>query len=154
MRRFKMRNVIPFLTTGLTTRGLNHRLWSDFDDVFANLNKDYFLGEEDNKSIIPSSELQETEKAFLVSVDLPGIRKEDLQVEVLDGKLTITGERKSRAANASFRKVYALNSQVDVDRIEAHYENGVLDLSLPKVSAKMPKKIEIQSGKIETLNKN
>ena len=149
-----MRNVIPFLTTGLTTRGLNHGLWSDFDDVFANLNKDYFQREEENKSIIPSSELQETEKAFLVSIDLPGIRKEDLQVEVLDGKLTITGERKSHGANATFRKVYALNSQVDVDKIEAHYEDGVLDLSLPKFTAKTPKKIEIQSGKIDSINKN
>ena len=149
-----MRSLIPFLTTGLTTRGLNHGLWSDFDDVFANLNKDYFQRVEEGKSFIPNSELKDTEQAFLVSIDLPGIRKEDLQVEVLDGHLTVTGERKSNSGGATFRKVYALNSQVDVDKIEATYENGVLDLSLPKVVAKVPRKIEIQSGKIESTNKN
>lgn len=149
-----MRSLIPYLTTGLTTRGLNHGLWSDFDDVFANLNKDYFKKEEEDKTLIPSSELKDTEKAFLVSIDLPGIRKEDLQVEVLDGNLTVTGERKSHSGGVTFRKVYTLNSQVDTDKIEAHYENGVLDLSLPKVIAKLPKKIEIQTGKIETTNKD
>ncbi len=41
-----MRNVIPFLTTSITNRGFNHGLWHDFDDVFANLNKDYFQREQ------------------------------------------------------------------------------------------------------------
>ncbi|HLX11995.1 MAG TPA: Hsp20/alpha crystallin family protein [Bacteroidota bacterium] len=107
---------------------------------------------------IPSVDVIETENAFQMDIDLPGMKKEDVKVSVENNILTISGERKSRKTEekdsyyrnertfGSFVRSFTLSKVVKSDAIEAKYENGVLHLTLPKVEDVKPKAIEVKVG--------
>jgi HSP20 family protein len=110
----------------------------------------------------PVSEVEEFDNRFLISIDIPGVSKDDVKIEVADQKLVISGERKSdrqdvkaRAlgrAYGKFQKAFTLPANVDTEKIEADFENGVLTLSVPKAEAARPRTIEIKSGKAPLLS--
>ena len=110
-----------------------------------------------NRNFSPACDFSETDSHYLVSVDLPGMNKDDVNVEVREGMLTISGERKSEHKEegyqeryfGSFTRSFTLPKMAKVEEIEANFENGVLRLAIPKPeSAKTPgKKIEIKEGK-------
>jgi HSP20 family protein len=93
-------------------------------------------------------DVEETESGFLLSLDLPGVPREKLGVEVKEGLLYVTAERPARApaGPVPFEKVFSLPKGVDVDRIEARYRDGVLEIALPKREAAKPKAIEIKAA--------
>ena len=105
---------------------------------------------------MPSCDVTETEKQFQIAMDLPGIKKEDVKVEVADGVLSISGERKevkeektatrflSERTQGSFLRSFALPAEVDVERVEAAFENGELRIAVPKTAA--AKKHEVKIG--------
>ncbi|KHD88735.1 MAG: hypothetical protein OM95_07385 [Bdellovibrio sp. ArHS] len=93
----------------------------------------------------PAFEVNETEEHFLLAVDLPGIKKEDLKIEQNENVLSISGERKRSTGSESFMKRFTLPNTVDVEKIEAHYADGVLNMYLPKAAVAKPRNIEIQS---------
>ena len=108
----------------------------------------------------PPAEVAEQEDHYLMSFDLPGIKKEDIKIEMKENVLTLAGERKQEAKiegtkNAqvferqygSFYRSFTLPTTVSEDKIEAHYENGVLSLYLPKTPVAQARKIEINSEK-------
>jgi HSP20 family protein len=92
----------------------------------------------------PAVDIYEDEKLFHVDVEVPGVKPEDINVNVENNVLTITGERKLEAADqrdgyhrverfyGSFSRSFALTDKVDVESIDARYDAGVLKLSLPK----------------------
>ena len=102
----------------------------------------------------PTTDVTENEKAYFVSVDLPGVKKENINVEVHEGILKISGERKSSTERegyserryGKFERSLSLPKDVDADKIEAHFENGVLELAIPKKEALKPKSIQIGVG--------
>ncbi len=107
----------------------------------------------------PSCDIKETKGHYLVSFDMPGVKKEDIKIEVQSNQLVISGERRydmkeeegestlrHERAYGKFERTFALPATVDTDRIEAHYENGVLNVALPKVEAAKGRTIQIQSG--------
>jgi HSP20 family protein len=141
-------------------------------DLFDEM--DQFLGEwnrlpsgfkiYDERSFAPASEMSETENHFMMSVDLPGMKKDDIKIEMVDNVLTISGERKfEKTENKKiqryektygfFKRSFTLPATVDSDNIEAKYEDGVLEIHLPKIQAAKPRQIEIQSGKTGFLGK-
>lgn len=91
--------------------------------------------------------LQEYEQHFMLSVDIPGIKKSDLKVETLNNQIHITGETKTERHSRYYNRSFALPETVDLTRIEAHFEDGVLEVLLPKHESEKPRAIEIQSGK-------
>jgi HSP20 family protein len=99
----------------------------------------------------PAFEIADQEKQFSISLDIPGLKREDIDIEVKDFELTVTGERKTTDKNVvrsnksfgKFSKVFTLPKNVNTDAIEAHFENGVLDLILPKEEKSQTKKISI-----------
>lgn len=105
----------------------------------------------------PSANLAETDKAYEVSLDLPGLKPEDVQIELKEGQLWISGQRKSEQEEkgktwhrversyGQFRRVVMLGHDVDGDRVEANYRDGVLVVTVPKVVAAQAKRIEIKS---------
>jgi HSP20 family protein len=103
----------------------------------------------------PACEIDEQDDHVLISVDLPCISKDEVKVEVVDNRLVISGERKhekeSKARSEKFygrfERSFALPTAIDVDKIEARYENGVLELAVPKAESAKPRTIQIQSGK-------
>ncbi len=106
---------------------------------------------------LPTLDLAETAEGFEISVDLPGIKPEDVKLELHDGALQISGKREEASerkdknyhyterTSGTFLRSVALPSDVDADKIEAHYEHGVLVVKLPKSAKSQPRKIEIRS---------
>ena len=103
----------------------------------------------------PRVDVAESENDFTVHAELPGLRKEDIQVTLEDNMLTITGERKYRdeqkdkqfyrreRAYGTFKRTFGLGTEVEVDKIAATYKNGLLILTLPKSEAAKPRQIDV-----------
>jgi HSP20 family protein len=103
----------------------------------------------------PLIDVHETEDEYLVKIDLPGVKSEDVNVEVNDSVLSISGSRAADEAGTaqlverpygSFARTLTLPQGVDSDSIEAGYHDGVLELRIPKPAERKPKKITIGAG--------
>ena len=107
----------------------------------------------------PPIEVFEKEDKFVVKAELPGMKEEDIDVSVVGDTLTIKGERKAETevkeedyyccerSYGSFLRSIALPSNVDAKKIEASFEDGVLEVSLPKAAEVKPKKITVSAKK-------
>ncbi|MCA9120628.1 MAG: Hsp20/alpha crystallin family protein [Planctomycetaceae bacterium] len=105
----------------------------------------------------PSVNFAETETGYEVSAELPGMKPEDVHVEFKDGHLWITGERKNEVEEkgktfhrierryGSFRRVIAIGKEVDAEKVDATYKDGVLTVNVPKAAAAQPKRIQIKT---------
>jgi HSP20 family protein len=103
----------------------------------------------------PPIEVFEKEDKFVVKADLPGMKREELDVSMVGDTLTIKGERKSETevkeedyyccerAYGSFLRSITVPTGVDTEKIEASYENGVLEVILPKAPEVKPKKVDV-----------
>jgi HSP20 family protein len=103
----------------------------------------------------PLVDVHETEEEYLVKVDLPGVNADDVTVEVNDNVLSISGSRAADETGqaqlverpyGSFVRTLTLPQGVDSDSIEAGYQDGVLELRIPKPAEQKPKKITIGGG--------
>lgn len=121
------------------------------DALFAGLPSFFELSGFDAKSsraATPAARWFESDDAYLVQVDLPGVRSEELEIETLDGELTVTSkraggneEKQTEEKLRSYRKAIQLPDGVEESRISARYENGVLSLTLPKGEKAKPRRI-------------
>jgi HSP20 family protein len=103
----------------------------------------------------PAVDLYEDKENLFVKVELPGLKKEEIEVSVHDGTLSISGERKAAESDSSsqtfrserffgrFHRALALPKPVAVDNIKASYKDGILTVTLPKTEEAKPKQIEI-----------
>jgi HSP20 family protein len=110
---------------------------------------------EDGGVWMPATDIQETKDEVVVSVELPGMKKDEIKVTVQDNILTIRGEKnqekEEKDANyhriersyGSFTRSFSLPSAVKADKISATYEAGVLRVMLPKAEEAKPKEIPI-----------
>jgi len=113
------------------------------------------IGEESAGHWAPSVDIRETEDALLVQAELPGIDKKDVKVEVHDGVLSISGERRYEKdvseknvhrverAYGSFSRSFSLPTNIDGEHVEAEMKDGVLEVRLHKRESAKPKSIEI-----------
>ncbi|WP_372637738.1 Hsp20/alpha crystallin family protein [Fodinibius sp.] len=103
----------------------------------------------------PSIDISETDDKFLISAELPGMKKEDINIDLENGRLTISGERSFKKEEegkkfhrvetryGSFNRSFQLPDNVDEESIEASYEDGLLNISVEKDEDKVKKQIEI-----------
>jgi HSP20 family protein len=102
----------------------------------------------------PALDLYETGDHFVAVVELPGMRKEDIDISLHDGTLTISGERKNESNNGetaqrteryvgTFRRSIALPTRVDANKVNATYQDGILKVTLPKAEEAKPKQIQV-----------
>jgi HSP20 family protein len=110
----------------------------------------------------PTLDVRETDDEYLVMVDLPGVKSEDVTIEVNDQVLTISGSRVpvetgesqlTERPYGSFVRSLTLPKGVDNDQIKADYKDGVLELHIPKPAEIKPKKITISSGSQKQISK-
>jgi HSP20 family protein len=104
---------------------------------------------------IPAIDLVEDDEHYVLSADLPGVGQDEVKVEVQDNVLTISGERRSETreqqrgyyrverASGSFARSLSLPEGTDAEGIEASYENGVLELRIPKPAQPQPRRVAI-----------
>jgi HSP20 family protein len=106
---------------------------------------------------VPAANLVETENEFEVTLELPGLKPEEVKVELREGALWVSGERKEEKEEkgktfhrmerryGEFRRVIPLPSEVKEEKIEAEFHNGVLKIKLPKSEEVKPRHIEVKS---------
>ena len=111
----------------------------------------------------PALDISERKDAYLVTVELPGVEADDLQITLEDGLLTIQGERHFAQESSeqqfhrverrygAFRRSITLPAQVQAEQIEASFENGVLQIVVPKMEEATPKRIQVRPGRATIL---
>ena len=102
----------------------------------------FFEPPREDNGWVPEFDIRETDEAFVLQGDIPGLTQKDLEVRVEDGVLSVSGERPEPAAEArfskrerpygKFRRNFRLGDTVDDENVKASYEAGVLELTLPK----------------------
>jgi HSP20 family protein len=104
----------------------------------------------------PAVNTREGEYAYHVEVDLPGVKKEDVKVDITGHMLTISGERKTKeevnekeyykceSSYGKFQRSFSLPENIDKENLSAIYENGVLEVVIPKSKTEEVKKIEVK----------
>lgn len=108
-------------------------------------------------SLTPPLEVTENENEFRVKMEIPGIDEKDLSITLTEGVLSVRGEKKSERESkddmcycsevsyGSFERAVAVPTNVDGEKVEAKYTNGVLSIVLPKREEAKPKKVEIKT---------
>lgn len=103
----------------------------------------------------PATDLKETEDEYRITVDLPGIKKDEVKITFKDNRLTISGERykeeeekeedflRHERYTGKFVRSFTLPAGVKEDKIKARFKDGVLSVTVPKSEAKKPKVVEI-----------
>lgn len=146
-----MHNLIP-----VSGRGLAWDLFNDFDDVVGGFFRPAAVVKKYGASLVPALDITETETAYVIQADLPGVRRDDLSVSIKDGLLSINAaaryehdEKKhgrllrQERRYGKYVRTLRLGEDVDANAISAAYDNGVLKLTLPKVANAQPRKIDI-----------
>jgi HSP20 family protein len=108
---------------------------------------------------MPAVDVFEKDDKFIVKAELPGLKKEDIDVSVTDSTLQIKGEKKSESevkekdyyrserSYGSFYRAVPLPARVNPDKIQADFEDGVLEVTLSKSAASRPKKVTVTARK-------
>lgn len=138
-------------------------LWGAFDDL-DNLFDDFWRparlgrsGTGNGGAFAPALDVTETDEEYRVRADLPGVKKEDLDISIQDGLLTINAETKyedekkengrvirQERRYGKFVRSMRLGDTVNVDKVKAELKDGVLDLVLPKAEEVRPKRIDVK----------
>lgn len=103
----------------------------------------------------PPLDVHEDKNQYTVSLELPGLKREDISVQIEDGDLVITGERKSETVDedtevhcrerfyGKFARTISLDSEVKAESVKAAYKDGILTVTLPKAEEAKPKQIDV-----------
>ena len=100
----------------------------------------------------PASDIYETDADYVIALDLPGIDREALEIDINDNRLIVKGTRaitesrqhRTERPRGKFLRTYSVPASVDQGKIAAEYKDGVLQISLPKRTEQKPKKIDIK----------
>ncbi|MBV9276191.1 MAG: Hsp20/alpha crystallin family protein [Verrucomicrobia bacterium] len=101
----------------------------------------------------PALDVYQNNDQFTVLVELPGLKKEDIEISLQDGTLTVSGERKPERKGAEgyknerfygrFQRSVTLPATIDGSKVKASYQDGLLKVVLPKAEEAKPKQIEV-----------
>ena len=117
--------------------------WIGFDREISSLFASALAGQpSDATRSIPVS-VHEDKDNLQISAELPGVNRADINIELLDDTLSLTATRKQGEQTVSFERSFTLPYAVQADKVTAAYENGILQLTLPKAEAVKPRKIAL-----------
>ncbi|REE00549.1 Hsp20/alpha crystallin family protein [Marinoscillum furvescens] len=131
------------------TNGYRPATFNSFFDRFFN---DELFDSKSTASFTPQVDVAESDKAFEIQFHIPGVKKNDIKIDVDDDRLTVSGERKIanekndknyhsvESYYGTFSRSFYLPDSVNSDKIDASYEDGVLNIVVPKDEKKVTKK--------------
>lgn len=143
-------------------RGLAPEIWEPFATLRSEIERifDEFFGPSPTETAMevwaPAVDIEETDNEYIIRAELPGMKKEDIKINLQDNTLVISGERKRsfeekgrtyhrvEMAYGRFERVIPLPAEVDVNKVKATYKDGILTVTLPKKEEAKPKEIEIE----------
>lgn len=123
--------------------------WEPFRQLRANVPELQFM---------PAFEVKETKDGFLFKADVPGVKENDLEINLTGDRLVISGKREAEKTEknetlytyersyGSFQRAFTLPQGVDAEHAHAELKEGVLTVLLPRVAAAQPKKIAVKAG--------
>ena len=124
---------------------------------FSRMLEEFFGERGKGQGLIPALDITEGDGSYRVTVELPGVAKDDVHVEVEEGVLTVRGEKKTEREEkkgkarwtertyGSFCRSFSLPPNADADNVEASFKDGILTLVLPKTEAAKPRQVSIKS---------
>jgi HSP20 family protein len=140
----------------------------ELDSLQADMNRlfDSFFGDRradggSTRRWIPAMDLAETDDHLVLRADLPGMTEDDIELEIKDGVLTISGERKAEheekgegfhrmeRAFGHFSRSLTLPQGVDAKEVDANFSQGVLEVRVPKPAESKPTRVAIGKGSVE-----
>lgn len=140
--------------------------WNPFrelEDIQGRLNRMLAGGGREEDTLLfadwtPAVDIQETDKEYAIKADLPDVKKEDIKVELVDGGVTIQGERKQEKEEkgkkfhrierqyGQFIRRFAIPGELDASKVQAVFKDGVLRVTIPKSAAAVPKSVDVKVG--------
>jgi len=156
-----LRSLIPSGNGGTRTNpsanpfGFLHR---EIDRLFEDFTRGLDAGGQAQVNLVPSIDVTENEKEIVITAEMPGLERKDVEISVEDEVLTIRGEKKvesqqddknknyhfTERSYGMFYRVLQLPPGVDPSKIQATMSNGVLKIAIPKPAKSEPKKIEVK----------
>ncbi len=139
--------------------------WSALQDLETQMNR--LLGEFGGQlsplegAWMPAADLRETDDHYIVELDIPGMKKEELDITAIDNVLTVKGERQSEHKEGEdeergyrryerqygrFERSFEIPGGFDAENVEAQYEEGVLRIKLPKREEAKPRQIDVKTN--------
>lgn len=132
-------------------------LRNDMDRFLSDTFRSFFdEGYEEKFNWRPSVDLEESGDNYMISAELPGIKKEDIKISIVDNKVLLSGEVNEEKnvedtnyylkerVRGKFSRSFTLPSPVDSSKADASYKDGILRLTIPKAEEAKPKEIEIK----------
>ncbi len=124
---------------------------------FTSLNEELtrLFGSQVSEAWTPAVDVYEDKENFVIQAELPGLKREDIEVSLHEGTLTLSGERKAETRHEEaevyraerpvgrFQRALVLPATVATDKVKAGYTDGVLTVTLPKSEEAKPKKIDV-----------
>jgi HSP20 family protein len=129
-----------------------------FRDDFWNVGLRAYANDAEARSFTPAVDVLDSEKAYVLKVEVPGLKPEDIELSLENNVLTLKGERKFEQESerqgyrrverryGSFARAFVLPEGARADAIEAAVKDGVLSVTIPKAEAPVPRKIAVKSG--------
>ncbi len=138
--------------TKWTPRQRTDSLWDYFDRDFFPVRRFFF--DEDKESVrLPLANINETDKSYVVTLEMPGVTKKDVKVSIEGDTLTVSGERvekledkgllRKEIREEKFSRSFNLDNSIDRDQIKAKMDNGVLTVTLPKKEEEVGRNVSI-----------
>ncbi len=134
--------------------------WVDMRNEFDRLFDSFFNPSYEEETALsafnPAVDIVEEDQAYQVHVELPGLSKDDIKLNIKDNYLSISGEKKRESKVeeknyqrterifGSFQRNFRLSDSVEVDKIEAEFKDGVLNIVIPKKKESLAKQIEVK----------
>jgi len=127
-------------------------LESEFGRLFGDMTRDFGLVD---RGWVPAVDLKETDAAYVIEADMPGLKKEDIELVAVDNVVTLKGERKNEHEETrdgyhrferrygSFQRSFEIPGGFESGKIEAQYKDGVLTVTVPKREEAKPKQISV-----------
>lgn len=145
------RGMVPW--TGKLPRSFDE-MRRDFDDLVGGL-----FGDQNGREMVmvPRTNIAETEQAYEVTMDLPGIKPDEVNVEICEGQLCVSGEHREEKEEkgktyhrverhfGQFRRVLPLGAGIESDKVDANYKDGVLKITVPKSKEALSRKIQVKA---------
>ncbi|OQY36630.1 MAG: Hsp20/alpha crystallin family protein [Chloroflexota bacterium] len=136
---------------------LNYRplsIWREIDRLQRGMERVFDNYSSDRN--YPLVNVWANEKSALITAELPGLTKDDIELNVLENTITLSGERKTdvipedakyhrqERSYGSFTRTIRVPYKIDVDKVEAVFANGVIKITLPRAEEDIPKKIKVE----------
>lgn len=130
---------------------------NDLQTLREQMNRAFSPGNEATRVWAPAVDVAENEREIVLHAELPGMKKEEIDIQLTGDTLTLRGERKRESSTrnehyhrlerqyGAWQRIFQIETPVDAQSVEASYENGVLTIRLPKQAAAQPRQIEIRS---------